>query len=331
MKKILYIYILIIALCLCSIIYILNRNADFKDDFTPEKAYLAEYDHNLPSSTPTGLSSEYPVIPYGTDINADMFRDSSYAALLVNNDTKKPIVAYNAFRRIYPASTTKLMTALVVCDAISAGKFNLNDEVTLEHNISFSVEGAVASGLRSGCTITVRNLLFGLMIRSYNDYAVILAEYTAGDIESFADLMNKKAAEIGATGSHFVNPHGLHADDHYITAYDMYLIINEASKYDILREIDTYDTYSYTYKDPAGNEVTDDISPTNLFLAGSYTLPSNIEITEWKTGTTRLAGNVLTMVAKIDGQEYTMFLADSVSSADLYNKYTLLFNLTKDN
>ena len=104
------------------------------------------------------------------------------------------------------------------------------------------------SQLKAGCTITVRNLIYGLLMRSYNDYAMILAEYVSGDVSTFCERMNNKAFQIGATGSHFVNPHGLHEDDHYITAYDMYLILQEAEKYDIIREVDTYNSFTYIIK-----------------------------------------------------------------------------------
>ena len=221
------------------------------------------------------------------------------------------------------------MTALVVCDALYAGQFGLEDEITIDHDPNITEEGALKSEIKPGCTITVRNLLYGLLMKSYNDYAVILAELVAGNQASFCDLMNQKALEIGATGSHFANPHGLHDDNHYITAYDMYLILQEAEKYDIIREIDSYDSFSYTYTDAEGAICEDDITPTNMFLAGNIALPSNITINSWKTGTTELAGNILAMNVTIDDKEYSMFVADSVSPDDLYDKYGLLFNLTK--
>ena len=98
---------------------------------------------------------------------------------------KEPLVSYNSLRRIYPASTTKLMTAIVVCDALYKGEISLDDQITLQHDTSITEEGALVSQLKSGCTITVRNLLYGLLMKSYNDFAVILAEYVGGSEDAF--------------------------------------------------------------------------------------------------------------------------------------------------
>jgi len=284
---------------------------------------------NLPTLDALGYQSEYAVVPANTEINSDAFTNDTYAALLVDNTDKKAIIAHNAFRRIYPASTTKLMTALVVLKAVDDGKISLDDVVTLSSTTDISDPDAVKSNLTAGCSISVRNLLYGLLIKSYNDYAVILANYVGGNEQTFVDSMNAEAASLGATGCHFVNPNGLHDDNHYITAYDMYIIINAVSKYDIIHEIDSKSSFTYTYKDANGNEQTDDITPTNLFLDVNDSLPSNIEIEAWKTGTTSLAGNVLTMNVNIDGKNYTLFAADSISPKDLYSCYSRMFNMTE--
>ena len=330
MAKRFLIFPAVILACIITIIVLMGRNIFFENSFEGEVSDIPDFTSSMPLYDMSGACDRYAVIKNDAAMNTEQFDETTFAALLIDNTDNKPIVAHNAFRRIYPASTTKLMTAIVVCDALERNGYSLSDTVTLDHNITLSVEGAVASNLHKGCTITVRNLLFGLMIRSYNDFAVILAEYIGGNEENFVRMMNDKAKDIGATATHFVNPHGLHDDDHYTTAYDMYLIINKAAEYDILQEIDSYDSFSYTYLESDGTEKQDDISPTNMFLAGSYELPSNIHIKEWKTGTTRLAGSVLTMITEIDGKEYTMFIADRDGPSDLYEKFTLMFNLTKD-
>ena len=327
MKRILFLYFIVIVACIIAVLCVISGNLFYSSRFNKDAAVSDSYSGTMPLYKMAGAADRYAVIKYGEDTNSEQFSGSSYAALLIDNTDKDVEVAYNALRRIYPASTTKLMTAVCVCDAVESGKISLDDVVTLESNVGFVTEDAVKSQLGKGCSITVRNLLYGLLIRSYNDFAVILAEYVAGDVDSFVQLMNQKAAEIGATGCHFVNPHGLHEDDHYVTAYDMYLIINEASKYEIIEEADKNGYFSYVYTDADGHEQVDDITATNMFLSGNVTLPSNIHIKTWKTGTTRLAGSVLCMIVEIKGKEYTMFLADSIGPEDLYNKFTLLFNL----
>lgn len=329
MGKISIFYFMIILLCLGSVSFFMARGLVYENSYDPKTVDETSVTASTMQHYPlTGFQSEYAVLPKDTEIAAEDFTDNSYASLLVDNTDREVLEAHNGLRRIYPASTTKLMTALVTCKAAEEGKISLDDEVTLEHDPVISDPDAVKSSLTAGCRISVRNLLYGLLLKSYNDYAVILAEYVDQDVTSFVDDMNREAWNIGATGTHFVNPNGLHEDDHYVTAYDMYLIINEAMKYDMIREIDQSHSYSYTYLDASGNELQDDITPTNLFLNGNYKLPSNIQIQVWKTGTTSLAGNVLVMVADVHEKSYTMFVADSVGPENLYSLYTRMFNLT---
>ncbi len=328
MNKIFIYFFLLIIICIGSIGYCFFKNTHFDNAYNDSKDSEVYVSMSLPVYKLGGYQSEYAVVTESDDIQSDQFKNDCYAALLVDNETNTPLVSYNSLRRIYPASTTKLMTALVVCDALYDGKISLDDDVTLSHDIIIDEEGALVSQLNAGCTISVRNLMYGLLMRSYNDFAVILAEYVGGDVGTFCQMMNDKASEIGATGSHFVNPHGLHDDNHYVTAYDMYIILKEAEKYDIIKEIDTYNSFTYTYTNSQGVEMKDDISPTNQFLAGTYKLPSNITIESWKTGTTEAAGNVLAMNVLIDGKSYTMFVADGTSQDDLYNKIGTMFNMT---
>ncbi len=328
MGKMIIYYICLVLICALSIWFIIGRNVHYDDEYTEgiiNEVSIENSAYEGPSLN--GFQSRYAVVT--EDVNERKFKDDCYAALLIDDKNRVPIVSYNSLRRIYPASTTKLMTGIVVCDALNAGEISLDQEVTLTHDIVIDEEGALVSMLKNGYTITVRNLIYGLMMRSYNDYAVILAELICGDTATFCERMNQKAKAIGATNSHFVNPHGLHDDNHYITAYDMYLIINEAKKYDILKEIDSYDTFTYSFTDNEGVSWEDDISPTNQFISGGYSLPSNITIHEWKTGTTDLAGNVLTMNVEVDGKPYSLFVADGVSQNDLYKKIGIMFNLTR--
>lgn len=327
-KAIIY-YILLSIAAILIIAYFVIDSIEFDDKYSADTINEIVLCKGLPTMECKGYQSEYAVIENSADVNSKQFEDDTYAALLVDNDSKTALVSYNSLRRIYPASTTKLMTGIVVCDALYAGKISLDDNITLTHDPSINESGAVVSDVKVGDTISVRNLLYGLLMRSYNDYAVILAEYVAGDVNTFCGMMNDKAYQIGATGSHFVNPHGLHDDDHYITAYDMYLILQESEKYDIIREIDSYKSFSYTYSKPDGTLYQDDISPTNQFLAGAENLPSNITIESWKTGTTDLAGNILAMNVKVGEESYSIFVADSVSQKDLYDKIGILFNLTR--
>ena len=329
MAKYVIYYIVLILAAVGTIAFFVNRSVKFGNKYSKDIINEVSVDTSMPCPDLKGYQSMYAVVPDNTELNAKQFENDTYATLLVDTDKHIPLVAHNALRRIYPASTTKLMTGILVCEALNKGELSLDDEVLLDHEIDFSDPEALVSPLTIGSTITIRSLLYGLMMRSYNDFAVILAEVVGGDQATFCEMMNNKAYQIGATACHFANPHGLHDDNHYVTAYDMYLILNEAKKYDILKEIDSYSSFTYSYTDEDGNVWEDDISPTNMFLAGEYKTPSNITIHEWKTGTTDAGGYILTMNVEIDHGNYCLFVADKNSPDDLYDKIGNLFNYTK--
>jgi len=192
-----------------------------------------------------------------------------------------------------PASLTKVMTALV---AIKYG--NAEDLITCSENVTDIDYDATRIGLKAGDQLTMNQALHALLIDSANDVAIAIAEHVAGDVPSFVDLMNEEALAIGATNTHFVNPHGLTDDDHYTTAYDLYLITNEAINYELFNEIIQMPEYESVYNDAAGNEKSMKFKTTNLFLRGDYSAPSNMTVIGGKTGTTSVAGNCLILVVR---------------------------------
>ncbi|MBQ7706785.1 MAG: D-alanyl-D-alanine carboxypeptidase [Lachnospiraceae bacterium] len=258
------------------------------------------------------------VIYRDNNINSDLFGDCYYA-LLVNETDKYAYASKNVFKRMYPASMTKLMTAIVVLDSVKSGQISLDDTVTVSNHYDLSAEGGGVNELGIGSQITVKDLLYTLLIKSNNYYALILADYVAGSEQAFVELMNQKAKSIGATNTHFANPHGLDNVDHYTTAYDIYLIIKEAYSYDVIKDIDTNQTYSYTYYNSNGNPIYVDIEATNYFISGGAKLPSNFEIKVWKTGTTDGAGNCLAMYLTKDGKDYVMVASCGESKPVLYD------------
>ncbi len=139
---------------------------------------------------------------------------SAKSAILMDAQTGRILLEYNANQRSLIASTTKIMTALVVCE-----QSNVLDRVRIPGE-AVGIEGS-SMYLQEGEILTVQELLYGLMLRSGNDAAVALAIYCGGTVEGFAELMNDKAHRLGLSGSHFVNPHGLDHPDHYATAADL--------------------------------------------------------------------------------------------------------------
>lgn len=146
---------------------------------------------------------------------------SAESAVLIDGDSGRILYEKNAYERRGMASTTKIMTALVVLE-----NAKLDDVVNVSYNASIT-EGS-SMYLKANEKITVEGLLYGLMLNSGNDAATALAEHTSGNIEKFAELMNKKAKEIGMKNTSFANPHGLDNENHYSTAYDMALLTKYA-------------------------------------------------------------------------------------------------------
>lgn len=146
---------------------------------------------------------------------------NSRAYVVIDRKTNTVLIGKNEYSKKKMASTTKIMTAIVIIE-----NYNLNETVTISKKAGNT--GGSRLGLKAGDKITVNDLLYGLMLRSGNDAAVALAEYASGSIEEFARLMNQKSQELNLTNTHFVTPHGLDQDEHYTTAYELALLTNYA-------------------------------------------------------------------------------------------------------
>ena len=226
------------------------------------------------------------------------------AVILVDGDNNEVLYEYNAHEKMYPASVTKIMTSLIVLDAISAGEISLDTQVTASAQAVWLPEGSSTAGIKAGEILTIEQLLYCDLVPSANEACNILAETIAGNNTAFAVLMNKKAAELGAVNTHFTNPHGLHDDDHYTTAYDMYLIAKAAMEYDIFRKI----VSTAVYQLPATNlSAPRTFYSTNILLSNwyvvGYTYDKAIGI---KTGYTPEAGRCLASAA-VDGLGRTFY------------------------
>lgn len=163
----------------------------------------------------------------------------SQCAIVMDADTGAILYAKNATQTHYPASTTKIMTALL---AIEQG--SLGDTVRFSNTAVNSLPpGSSHIAMRVGEELSLEDCLYGLLLPSANEVANALAEYTAGDISTFADMMNERAARIGTVNTHFSNPTGLHQEDHYTCAYDLALIMQTCVKNAKFRDIDRAATY----------------------------------------------------------------------------------------
>jgi serine-type D-Ala-D-Ala carboxypeptidase (penicillin-binding protein 5/6) len=211
---------------------------------------------------------------------------AAQSAALVDSYSGEFLYTKNPDAKEYPASSTKILTALIV---IEAG--NLDQIVTVAPEDT-KVEPS-SLDLKPGQQFTRRQLLFGMLLKSANDVAMCLARDNAGSIPAFAEKMNLRAAELGATSSHFVNPHGLHDPNHYTTAHDLVLIARAAMQQPLFRQI--VSTIYYTWKTPTGQ--VEELRNHNRLLrhfAGCNGL---------KTGYTRPAQQVLVSSALRGGHE----------------------------
>lgn len=236
------------------------------------------------SITTSALAAEWP----------DSISISAEGAILIDADSGAVLYGKNSHTAYYPASITKILTALIVIETC-----DLDDIVTFSHNAVHNVEpGSSSAGLDEGDQLTVRDTLYAMLLKSANEAANALAEHVAGSNEAFAELMNQKAAFLGCTDSHFNNPSGLNDPEHYTSAYDMALIAQAAFHNETFVTIDSTLYYDLppTRHNPDGLRI----------YPGHKMLKKNLSqyypgIIGGKTGYTSLAGNTLVTCAARKG------------------------------
>ena len=257
--------------------------------------------------------------------NPDVSITEVGAAGLFDVNQLNTLYAYDVNKQIHPASLTKIMTALV------ALKYGSTDQLlTASENVIITESGAQLCGLKPGDTMTLGQALHILLIYSANDVAILIAEGVGGSVEGFIEMMNEEAKAIGATNCHFVNPNGLTADEHYVTAYDLYLIFQEALQYDLFNEITQMPSYSTTYTNRDGEEKSLEIETTNQFIKGNYATPDNVTIIGGKTGTTNAAGHCLILLSRDNsGNPYISIVMNSNTTDDLYVQMTELLKVVQ--
>ncbi|MGN0341560.1 MAG: D-alanyl-D-alanine carboxypeptidase family protein [Roseburia sp.] len=240
------------------------------------------------------------------------------AAGVFNLATGEIPYSQKIYEKMYPASTTKILTAYI---AIKYG--NLDDTVTISENAVTVTSDSSVCDLRAGDRMTLRDLVYGLILRSGNDAAVAIAEHMSGSIEEFAQLMNAEAASMGATGSHFVNPNGLPDEDHYTTVYDMYLIFQQALSDETFYQVISTTNYTTYYTAADGSAASMEWTTTNQYLVDKQTPPDGFTVIGGKTGTTGEAGYCLVLLStNASGDE----IISIVFKADCRSNLYLLMN-----
>ena len=248
---------------------------------------------------------------------------NSRYAIVLDRNSKAILFAKNENQRVPMASTTKMMTAIVLLENLG-----VNNNLTLDTQVEVCKEagtiGGSRLGLKTGDKITVNNLLYGLMLCSGNDAAIQIAVSIGGSVEGFANLMNKKAQDLGLENTHFVTPHGLDKPEHYTTAYELALIADYALNIEKISQVVNTKTYTVTI-----NGYSKTINNTNELL-GYLNGVNGV-----KTGFTNGAGrclvtsvnrngfNIITVVLGADTKKFRT--KDSISLIEYtYSNYELV-------
>ena len=262
---------------------------------------------------------------------------SSEAVLLMEASTGKVVYEKNGYEKKYPASTTKIMTAILAIEHC-----NLNETATAsEFAINSVPSGYSTANIQIGETLSVKDLLYALMLQSANESAVILAEHVSGSQEAFANLMNEKAKELGCKNTHFINPNGIHNENHYTTAYDLALITQYAMKNQTFRDIVKTTSFTLPATTSYPSESRTYANTNNLIIYDARNRPDNYYYkyaTGVKTGYTSAAKNCLVASAEKNGIEYiSVVLGDSItyeSTGSVSHRYVdtiSLFDYAFDN
>lgn len=252
---------------------------------------------------------------------------SSPSVLLMDLSSGKVLFEKNMNDKRYPASLTKIMTAILTLE-----NCNLDEVTTVSSNAVMSLSsGYVTANLQVGEELTVDQLLHVLMVGSSNDAAIVLAEHISGSVEEFSKLMNEKATEIGCTFTHFVNPNGTHDTDHYSTTYDLALIAKYAMQNQTFRQIVSTTSYQLPATDKYKNNDRLFTTTNSLLIVNNNNRADNYYYkyaTGIKTGFTTPAGNCLIASANKDGLELlTVVLGAGDTKSGLSARYIDTINL----
>ena len=261
--------------------------------------------------------------------SADSIKIDSPVGLLIEQSTGKILYEKDSNKKMYPASTTKIMTALLTLE-----KGNLSDTVVVSKEAVSSLDGGyVTSYIAIGEELTVEQLLNVLLVPSGNVAGNVLAEYISGSVDKFVSLMNTRAKELGCKNTHFTNSYGLHDENHYSTAYDLYLMAKEAMNHKEFRDIVCKSSYKLA---PTNKHFQDD---RTLYSTNDMLKPTSRSYYEYaigiKTGYTSKAQECLVSAATKNNMTlYAVILGSERNSSGTSSRYadiTKLFNFGFNN
>ena len=263
------------------------------------------------------------LIPMGY-VKADELNlaENAKAAIIIEASSGKILWEKNAHEKLAPASMTKIMSMLLIMENIESGNLSWDEKITASLNASSM--GGSQIFLEPGEKMTVKDMLKGIAIGSGNDATVAMAERIAGTEAKFVEMMNNEARSLGATGTHFISPHGLHNENHYTTVYDIYLMLNEALTYPYF--VETMQLGNYTISYQRGEEtLTTRLDATDHYLTGEESAPNGVTVLGGKTGTTSAAGSCLAILSQNRyGEPYISIVMKALNKIYLYQDMNTL-------
>lgn len=232
---------------------------------------------------------------------------------------------HNPFKRMAMASLTKLMTCLIVLENCK----DFDQMYTVSDNAVNLEKTASNANLLAGDKVRVIDLLYGLMLPSGNDAAIVLAENVVGSYENFILMMNNEAERLGALNTHFANPHGLDANYHFTTPYDLFLITRELTKYDLFTKITSSKEYEADIEMFNGTSRKVKWINTNFFVTEELVLSNNVTLLGGKTGNTTNAGNCLVIYCKDKSTNipYISVVLNAKSKKNMYYNTNALYSV----
>lgn len=247
------------------------------------------------------------------------------SAIVVDMKTGYTLYEKNIYEKRYPASITKIMTALLTLEQAA-----MDEIVTFSYGAVFSVEaGSSVAYVDVDEQLSIEQCLYGLMLISGNDVANGLAEHVGGSMSNFANMMTERAAQLGCVGTKFTNAHGLHDEEHYTCAYDMALIaMNTYEKQENFRKICSTLTYKCA---PTNKQKEIRVWGNNNRLINPYEKVYYEDCIGGKTGYTNQAGGTLVTYANINGRDLVCVIMKSTNSAGAFSDTTALYDYIKEN
>ncbi len=291
-----------------------------------ERAFVSEYEKNhYRENLYKGETFASQLCVTDTDVSMEGYHQeaSLHAVGLFDLEGKNVLYANRILEPLYPASTTKIMTAYV---ALKYG--NMEDIVTVSAHATDFAEDEQVCGLQTGDQLSMKDLINGLLLYSGNDCAVAIAEHVSGSVDAFVQKMNEEARILGATRTHFTNPHGLQNKDHYTTAYDLYLMFNACLQNPQFVEIIAQTSYTAHLTSSTGEAYTMLWEPTNYYASGEAVAPEGVKVIGGKTGTTDEAGACLVLYAQNEqGKPYISIVMGAPQKPVLYDNMTRLMDI----